>query len=321
MSGLLVVIGATGGQGKSVVEEALKRGTFQKIRGTTRNASSPNAQQLISLGVEMCEADMNDEQSLVRAFQGATNVFAMTDFYESFRKTDPWRAMNLEYQHGINLANAAAQTPTLRHYVWSTLPSAQRITKKKIFVAHFEAKARVDDYMKSTHPELCKKTTFLWLGFFNINFLRPTFAPVYSKVLNKYVLLLPTPPTTLFAMLSDHTINIGKYVAGIFDRPSHSLPGKYVIGAVETLPIADFTKKWGAAVGKEISFAQVTPEHYSSLFPGYGAEMHTMLQFWSEYGEQAWSGEDLVTAETLGIKDELVRLEQALQAMDWDWIV
>jgi len=319
MSKLLVVVGATGGQGSSVIQEVLKKGTFDKIRGITRNVSSEKAQHLTSLGVEMVAADLNDEESLVRAFHGATAIFAITDYYETFRSTNMWIAMDVEYLHGLNLAKAAARTESLEHYVWSTLPSAHKISNKKMFVGHFEAKARVDEFIKS-RPALFKKTTFLWLGFFIVNFLRPTFAPVYSKVLNKYMLLLPTPSTALFAMLSDHTVNIGLFVRAILAQPARSLPGKYVFGNVETVSLAEYAKRWGAAVGKTIDFVQVTVEDYCKLFPGYGAEMQSMIHFWAEYGEQAWSGEDMITADDLGITDELVGLEQAWKKTDWNWI-
>lgn len=120
MSELLVVVGATGG---SVVQEVLKKGHYLEIRGIMRNASSTNPRYIASLGVEMVEADMNEEEFLVRAFEGATAIFAVTDFYETFRKADPWTAMDVEYRHGFFLAKAAARTPSLQHYVWGTLPA------------------------------------------------------------------------------------------------------------------------------------------------------------------------------------------------------
>lgn len=44
------------------------------------------------------------------------------------------------------------------------------MTKGKIPVPHFDYKARVDDYIKETLPELAAKTTFLMFGFYPSNF-------------------------------------------------------------------------------------------------------------------------------------------------------
>jgi uncharacterized protein YbjT (DUF2867 family) len=68
MSKLLTVVGATGVQGGSVITAALKEGTW-KIRGITRNVNSDAAKALVARGVEMVVADINNEQSLVKAFE------------------------------------------------------------------------------------------------------------------------------------------------------------------------------------------------------------------------------------------------------------
>jgi hypothetical protein len=315
MSKLLVVVGATGSQGGSVIDAFLGRSTY-KIRGLTRNVSSSKSQLLLSRGVEMVSADMEDEQSLISAFEGASAVFAITDFYETFQKSDPWTAMETEYRHGINLARAAMKTTTLEHYVWSTLPSPYKISGRKTFVPHFEAKARVDEFIKSK-PNLLVKTTFLWLTFFASNFLRPTFAPVYSQMLKKYMLLLPTPPTTSFGMLGESSVNIGIFIRGILHQPTVSLPGKYVLGNIETLSIAECLQRWAICTGRQAQYVQITSDSYNALYPGYGAEMGSMFEFWSEYGQKAWSGEDMISSKELSIEHELESLEQGWLNMDW----
>lgn len=68
MAKLVVIIGATGGQGSSVLKSLLANPNY-KIRGVTRNTSSPQAQALVAKGVEMVSADANDVESLVGAFQ------------------------------------------------------------------------------------------------------------------------------------------------------------------------------------------------------------------------------------------------------------
>jgi uncharacterized protein YbjT (DUF2867 family) len=66
-----VIIGATGGQGGSVVDSFLQDGTYQ-VRGVTRNVNSANAQALHKRGVEVVTANLNDEASLIAAFKVCT---------------------------------------------------------------------------------------------------------------------------------------------------------------------------------------------------------------------------------------------------------
>lgn len=68
MAKLIVVVGATGAQGESVVSTLLSNPSY-KIRGITRNTKSEKAKSLTANGVEMVSADFNDEESLVKAFQ------------------------------------------------------------------------------------------------------------------------------------------------------------------------------------------------------------------------------------------------------------
>lgn len=79
---LLVVIGATGMQGGSVVSQflSLSPPTY-RLRGLTRNPSSEASKALAAKGVEMVAANLDDVSSLNRAFEGATAIFSVTDFW------------------------------------------------------------------------------------------------------------------------------------------------------------------------------------------------------------------------------------------------
>ena len=67
MAPIFTVIGATGVQGGSVVDLALKAGTY-KVRAVTRNPNSDKGKALAAKGAEVVQADVNDEESLVKAF-------------------------------------------------------------------------------------------------------------------------------------------------------------------------------------------------------------------------------------------------------------
>jgi hypothetical protein len=110
--------------------------------------------------------------------KGSTAIFAVTDFFEPFAAsgTDPEAAQKVEFKQGENIANAANKTATLKHLIWSTLPNAVKISNGKTPVPHFDAKAKVDEYIKSI-PSLLAKTTFLSVTFYASVFVFPMYTP------------------------------------------------------------------------------------------------------------------------------------------------
>lgn len=179
MSKLIVVVGATGMQGVGVID-ALATSDGWKILGLTRNIQSEKAKALAERGIEMKVADVDEEESLIKAFHGAHAIFGITDFYEPFASgVGPRKAMEIEYNRGVAIANAASKTTTLETFFWSTLPAAREITQGKHHVPHFDAKGDVDAYIKKD-PVLVTKTIFLLTGFYASNFNYPPFTPIFS---------------------------------------------------------------------------------------------------------------------------------------------
>jgi uncharacterized protein YbjT (DUF2867 family) len=170
---IIAVTGATGAQGGGVVN-ILKQTPGWRVRAITRNPDSEAAKALAADGtVEVIRADFDDEESLVTAFAGAAAVFAVTNWWEHFLfagKT-PWEAGDIEERQGMNLARAAARTPSLEHYLWSTLPGAKQmfLSKGGLEVPHMDYKAVVDARIKEELPALAAKTTYLYFGYYPQN--------------------------------------------------------------------------------------------------------------------------------------------------------
>lgn len=131
----LVVLGATGNQGRAVLEHFAKHSFGFSLRGITRNSQSKVAQELQRMGVDMVEADLEDLDSLCEAFSGATHIFATTDSNQNIfhaiqhpevleeGQTPRQFAREKELQQGKNIAEAA-----------STTNSLQRVSPKRITV-------------------------------------------------------------------------------------------------------------------------------------------------------------------------------------------
>ncbi|KAF4539247.1 uncharacterized protein LTHEOB_10411 [Lasiodiplodia theobromae] len=327
MSKLVVVVGATGGQGGGVVSAFLEDPTF-KVRGITRNVDSSKAKGLTARGVEMVQADINDQASLDRAFQGAHIIFAVTDYYEHFFKHGKDVAMETETQYGTNLAKAAAKVPTLERYIWSTLPLTSALSQGKAVVPHFEGKGRVDAFIKHNLPELYKKTVFCIFTIFAENLTAyPIFKPVWLESAQKWIQFYPTSPDAPYASVGDHRTNTGVFVRSIVRNPPPQL-GTYVKCGVEELTLESMLALWGRASGKaptpgSTKVVQVSVKQYVELFGAMGEEQASQWVFFEwmkEAGVSTIPGVTMMDVQELMSDEEkrkLVGTEQALRGMDW----
>lgn len=94
----------------------------------------------------------------------------MTNFWEHlFTGKSAAESGEIEKAQALAVARAAAKSSTLEHYIWSTLPSAKKTSGGKVGVPHLDYKAEVDEVIWNDMPELAKKTTFLFFGFYASN--------------------------------------------------------------------------------------------------------------------------------------------------------
>ncbi len=78
---IIAVVGATGMQGGGLVRAIVndKGGEFA-ARALTRKTDSDKAKAMTKLGAEVVAADLDDVESLKRAFAGAYGAFCLTNF-------------------------------------------------------------------------------------------------------------------------------------------------------------------------------------------------------------------------------------------------
>jgi len=98
----IVVIGATGLQGKGVVNALINEDSFN-VRAITRNPEKYSGEAR-----EAVYADLKDLRSLKDAFKNAYGVFVVTNFWEGAD----------EIAQGKN-AIEAAKTMGVQHFIWS----------------------------------------------------------------------------------------------------------------------------------------------------------------------------------------------------------
>lgn len=72
---LVIVFGATGAQGSSVVNHLIASKKEYRIKGVTRDPTKPSGQALQSQGVEPIKADLSNLDEVSAAIKGANVVF------------------------------------------------------------------------------------------------------------------------------------------------------------------------------------------------------------------------------------------------------
>ena len=258
MKKTIVVIGATGSQGKAVVNALVNQGTYN-VRAMTRNPEkySGNAH-------EVTKGDLKDLRSLKDAFKNAYGVFAVTNFWEGAD----------EITQGKNAIEAAKATG-VQHFIWSTLPNVEVISRAAFEVPHFTLKARVDDFVKSAG---FKYSTFVQPPFYYQN-LVGVLGP-QAKQDGSAGWTLPIDPTKKAIHMSDIN-DLGKVVAGAFLQPEKVGNGSYLSLATELNSFNDIIKAY-KAVGKEYSFTQVPSELFSTFFEG-AKELAEMFGYFEKY--------------------------------------
>src|SRR5688572_24195338 len=116
---IIAVLGSTGSQGGGLVRAILAdtSGGFA-ARAVTRDVSKDKAKALAAAGAEVVKADLDDVESLKKAFAGVHGVYAVTNFWEHF-------SGDKEKAQAKNVADAA-KAAGVKHVVWSTLEDIRK---------------------------------------------------------------------------------------------------------------------------------------------------------------------------------------------------
>ena len=162
---IIAVVGASGAQGGGLVRAILNDPSSGfAARALTRKVSSDKAKELAKLGAEVVEADLDDVETLKRAYAGAYGAFCVTNFWEHYSPEQ-------ELAQAKNMAQAAKHAK-LQHVIWSTFEDTRQwvplsdnrmpTLMGKYKVAHFDAKGEANRLF----TELGVPTTFLLTSFY-----------------------------------------------------------------------------------------------------------------------------------------------------------
>ncbi len=255
---IILVTGATGAQGGSVASHLLAGGKFA-VRCLSRKPDSERALALRQAGAEVLKGDLGDPASLREAMKGCYGVFGVTNYWEHF---------DGEFRHGKNLIDAVAASGT-RHFVFSTLPHAKKLSNGELDVPHFDLKARLEEEARGHDLP----ATYVHVAFYYENFL--AFFPPRREADGTFVVGVPQGDTPLAAVGVE---DVGGVVQAIFDRPEEFR--NTTVGIVgDDAPVQSYAETMTRVLGVTVAYRHVPREVFASLgFPG-AEDLANMFDF------------------------------------------
>ena len=269
----IAVVGATGAQGGGLVRAILADpdGGFA-VRALTRKPDSDKARKLSAQGAEVVAADLDDFESLRKAFAGAHGTFCVTNFWEHFSPEKEMAQAKTQAQ--------ACKAAAVKHAIWSTLEDTRikvplsdgrmPTLKEKYKVPHFDAKGASDNIFRAAGVP----TTFLLTSFYWDTLIHFGMGPKPGAD-GKLAFTLPMGDKKLPGISAE---DIGKCAYGIFKQGERFI-GKTVGIAGEHLTGAQMAEALARSLRQPVSYNAVPPEVYRSFgFPG-ADDLGNMFQY------------------------------------------
>jgi uncharacterized protein YbjT (DUF2867 family) len=301
---VIAVVGSTGSQGGGLCRAILDdpSGGFS-CRAITRDPGKEKAQALAAKGAEVVHADLDDVESLKKAFAGAHGVYGVTNFWEHF-------SAEKEKSKAKNIAEAAKASGA-KHVIWSTLEDTRKLMspddtrmpmlQEKYRVPHFDGKAESDAYFAGL------PVTFLVTSFYWDNLYMFGLAPKKGDD-GSYSWAFPMADKKLAGIAAE---DIGRVAYGIF-KAGEQYIGKTVGIYGEALTIEELGRKLSNALG-------IGPIHYHAAeadeYRGYGFpgadEMGNMFQVYRDFEQEVLGARSAEVARSLD--PELMNFDQFLE--------
>ncbi len=289
----IAVVGSTGAQGGGLVRAILDdpKGTF-KVRALTRDGNSEKARTLMSAGAEIVPTDIDDAESVRRAFEDAYGVYCVTFYWDHM-------SPEKELQQARDMAEAA-KAAGVQHVVWSTLEDTRlRVPLEsnqmptlmgKYKTPHLDAKGEANHFF----TDLGLPVTFLLTSFYWDNFIHFGMGPAKGPD-GRYDITLPMGDKPLPGMAAE---DIGRCAFGLFMQ-GDSWKGQTVGVAGEHLTGDEMAAAFSDVLGREVLYNAVSPETYRGFgFPG-ADDLGNMFQYKRDFNDEYCAARSLDVSRSL----------------------
>jgi uncharacterized protein YbjT (DUF2867 family) len=276
----IAVVGATGQQGgglaRAILDDPEQRFT---LRALTRNPDSAAARELAARGAEVVSADLDDEASLTKAFEGAYGAYLVTAFWE-------YNSVEREHQQARAMA-AAAKATGLQHVIWSTLPDTRLHLRddrvptlhERYKVPHFDGKAEAEAFfVEAGVPTTFLSTTFYFEAF--VDFFRPVRDDDGVLALH-----LPMGDRRLPGIAAE---DIGRTAFGVFLR-GPELAGETISISGENLTGEEYAAAFAKELGTEVVYRPAGVEDVRSSGAPGADDLANMFFYYAEH-ESVFAG-------------------------------
>jgi uncharacterized protein YbjT (DUF2867 family) len=227
----ILVTGATGRQGGSVVQELMNQNFT--IRALSRTPDSVLARRLSSIGIPLVKGDMSDPSSLDSAMRNCYGVFSIQNYFECGGEK--------EVLFGKNMADAAKRS-NIAHFIYNSVCNADGSTG----VPHFETKIQIERYIKSIGlPYTLLRP---------VKFMENYYIPQVFKGILGGKLFDPIPSGRKHQMIAVE--DIAKYVADAFANPEKYLR-KTIEIAGDELTNEEVASTMSEVLGIKVKFSRL----------------------------------------------------------------
>ena len=261
--GKVLLIGVTGGTGGNVVK-GFHQQQLTNLRAITRkiDLNRPLLSKMTEAGVELVEANLDDENSLAAAMNGISAIYCHATSADS-AKADP-----LEVERAKRVAQAAKKAD-IKHFVYNSAGGADRNSG----IPHIEQKYKVEQILSSAGLP----TTMLRACLFMEEFWKKYTRPSILKGVFPFS-IQPDKPLHLIT-----TIDMGRVAAYVMKNPDKYI-GQEIELAGDVLTPKQLAEAFSQAQGISVVHKETPAWIFLLLFQ---KELYALIQWYRHKGYQA----------------------------------
>ncbi|KAF0520943.1 NADP-binding protein [Gigaspora margarita] len=271
---LVVVSGATGAQGGSVVNSLLATGKY-RVRALTRNLESDKAKTLATKGAEVYKCDLSIKEDVKNALNGSDIAFINTNTWDP--ATYPNNPTEEERQ-GKMIADVAKEIG-LNWLIYSSLPETlEGFEGSNYNIIAFYGKNRVEKYIRALG---IPNATFIYIGFYASNI--GTIYPIITKNDGTSEFVIPVVKEDTTIEIVDVETDTGPVVAKVIEEGPEKWNGKKVPVASEYISFGKIAETMTKVTGRQVKLRSLNPEETKKELPSMERSLD-MYRWFNEYG-------------------------------------